>query len=33
MTIEPELEDAQIHSRWPGIVQKGERSRINQYDI
>lgn len=33
VTIEPELEDAQIHSRWPRIVQKGERSRINQFDI
>lgn len=26
VTIEPELEDAQIHSRWPRVVQKGELS-------
>jgi hypothetical protein len=25
VTIEPELEDANIHNRWPRIVQQGER--------
>lgn len=27
VTLEPELEDAQIHSRWPRVVQAGEPSR------
>ncbi|HEC58978.1 hypothetical protein LCGC14_0936130 [marine sediment metagenome] len=27
VTIEPELEDAQIHARWPRVVQQGEKSR------
>ncbi len=26
VTLEPEPEDAQIHSRWPRVVQLGERS-------
>jgi hypothetical protein len=26
VTIEPELEDAQIHSRWPRVVQAGEKT-------
>ncbi|PHS68199.1 MAG: hypothetical protein COB23_09495 [Methylophaga sp.] len=24
VTIEPEVEDAQIHNRWPRVVQNGE---------
>ena len=27
VTLEPEPEDAQIHSRWPRVVQAGEPSR------
>jgi len=27
VTIEPELEDAQIHNRWPRVVQLGEPSK------
>ena len=26
VTLEPELEDAQIHNRWPRVVQNGEQS-------
>jgi len=27
VTIEPEVEDAAIHSRWPRVVQSGEGSK------
>lgn len=27
VTIEPEMEDANIHSRWPRVVQRGEGTR------
>ncbi len=27
VTIEPELEDANIHSRWPRVIQNGEQSK------
>ncbi|HCC81456.1 MULTISPECIES: hypothetical protein [unclassified Methylophaga] len=30
VTLEPEPEDAQIHSRWPRVVQDGEESKIRK---
>ena len=30
VTLEPEPEDQQIHSRWPRVVQNGEKSLINK---
>ena len=26
VTIEPEMEDANIHNRWPRVIQQGEKS-------
>lgn len=31
VTIEPEPEDAQIHNRWPRVVQNGERSLSDRW--
>jgi hypothetical protein len=28
VTIEPEIEDAHIHNRWPRVIQAGEKSLI-----
>jgi len=33
VTLEPEPEDAQIHSRWPRVVQHGERSLYKRMEV
>jgi hypothetical protein len=32
VTLEPELEDAQIHSRWPRVIQNGEKTLFDRYN-